>query len=422
VLDPFGNQIFSPINGNYSESVIIDHNGRSGATFQYSFQNFDGPPIAAISAAITCVNSGPDASVGLFTFSMDVHTPAAARMGLNKPVTIVAYQGVAAQSVITVSGVTNFELIPNPVLRQNLQLTNGYADEKELEYAKNLLHYRHKIGLKSIWKMQDYWAMRPALEQLADINNVDKASAFGRADLIKFFKNKFLPYVSKPVSRVLSSFVPELAPAFNAIGDHFAKAASGIPIRSMYRAMTQRPVTQKPQRKQKSGVIKPPQWRIVFFPTIITLPNSLIMKGGELFAVSTVKPLRLSFDVSTSTIDKFKIYGIQEDTAYHLPTGRDLWVFAVDATAAAKHDVRIIHGDPVSGTSAETAIYLAAHGRFNGVYPYPVTGELDDKLNVMRNPAFSEKMRWLAARGLPLAGNDPEAKPKITNIKHEINV
>ncbi len=409
-LDPFGNAIVPPFSPVQEQVVAVTPNEQVFASFHLSFHNYEGPPIAAISVEITA-SVATFSAVGTALYTIDCTVPAAARLGLNRPVVVVAYQGVAGGSVLTVGGVTNFELIPNPVLRQNLQLSNGYADEQELEYAKNLLHARHSLGLKSVWRLPDYWAMRPALEELSDLTKNEHAVAFGKADLLKFMKNKFLPALVKPVTQVLSGALPEFAPAFNALAAPFvSRAASGKPV--LYRAMNKRPTHAKP----KKGAIVGPTWRVVMFPTIITPENSLVMKGAELFAVSTVKPQKMEFPVFTKTVDGYKIYGITEDKPYPFPTGMDLWVFAINPIAAAKRQIIIIHGEPVTGSSAQTAIYLAAHGSHNGLFYPPVTGELDKNLNVQRCPAFDEKSRWLAARGVTLAGNDISANPKITNL------
>lgn len=444
-LDPFGNTISTAVPPSMNALMTFDPTNTNlfnGTTFHYSFQNMDGPPIAAIRVKIVGVGPTSAASSADMVVKADVAVPNAARPGVNKPVIVTAYQGVAAGSVLTLSGVTNFELIPNPVLRQNLQLENSYADERELEYAKGLLHNRHEVGIRSVWSLKDYWASRPILEELADVNRHEQALALSGADVVKFFKSKVVPFLVKPATQFASEAIPAAAPVFNALGkavtNWSAGAASGVPIRASaasglpfrapgpYRrsrfvanAMDRKPTIRTP--KMKSGVIMPVRWRAVAFPTILCAPGSSVMSGGMLYVATNAKPMNFRPTVQTKSRDGHIIYGLGRSDLYEHKLLGDVWVFPIDPASFVKGKLVPIDGPSVDGHSGDTAIYIASNGKFSGATTVPITGALDANLNVEPNPAFDAKSAWLGMRGIPLAGNAATAHPKVVNVSQVIS-
>jgi hypothetical protein len=446
LLDPFGNNI--PAAGE-SQNVFIPAAvngiptdvGSNVLSFHFTYSNPDAAPIAAVGISLIANYSSAPPAGSTYTITVDAMAPAAAKMGVNKAVVVVGYQGVAANSVITISGVTNFELVPNPVLRQNLALENSYADEAELEYAKNLLHNRHLVGIKSVWNLKDYWASRPILEELADVAKHEQALALSGADVVKFFKRKVVPRLIKPVVDAASAALPVAAPAFNALGkavsNWSSSAASGVPIAARasesktyvdYRAfaMDKSPfvafaMDTKPNFRSKPGVIVPAAWRVVTFPTLITNVNSMVTTSGLLFAATNVKPPGFKGIVFTRSINGFSIFGLARDDIYKHNLNCDVWVFPIDAAQFLKKKVLIVEGPELLGHSGDAAIWLAANSKIKGLCPIPITGSIDSNLNVELNPAFDAKRIWLANRGLNLAGNDVTAVPQVTNVSQVIN-
>nr|YP_052865.1 VP2 protein [Blotched snakehead virus] len=88
--------------------------------------------------------------------------------GTLRPVTIIAYESVATGSVLTLSGISNYELIPNPELAKNIQTSYGKLNPAEMTYTKVVLSHRDELGLRSIWSIPQYRDMMSYFREVSD--------------------------------------------------------------------------------------------------------------------------------------------------------------------------------------------------------------------------------------------------------------
>jgi hypothetical protein len=193
-------------------------------------------PVAAIQLAyqqVTTLNA--QASQALIQPSSVILTShSAGSPGSMFPVSIVAYSGVASGTVVSVAGVANYELIPNPALAQNVETYYGKRDPHGMDYVKAVMASRDRLGIRSVWKLEDYKNARPFFEELLepeigrskyhieafDWGNLLKVGA----QLLPFISNAIVPGTGAPVAGITQG----LTQLFSASGAPIA--ASGNPI------------------------------------------------------------------------------------------------------------------------------------------------------------------------------------------------
>lgn len=124
------------------------------------------------------------------------------RRGHNNKVSIVAYEGVATGSTITVSGISNFELIPNPGLQKNLQMRSSQVDPDESRYYKLLLARRSRLGIRTVSSLPMYHAMLADLEAYTDLDHTPQSLSFW----------KILRAIKSVAAPALSTIFPAAAP------------------------------------------------------------------------------------------------------------------------------------------------------------------------------------------------------------------
>lgn len=193
--------------------------------------------VKVIANTTSVVGSGPKPLPNMSVKVVgSAHALAASMPGMNMPTSLVAYQQVAAGTAITVSGVSNFELIPNPELRKNLPVKYGKVDPTELDYVKTILGMRDRLELRTVWPLKLYEQRSALLGEMSDLNKHEVATAFSFGDIIAFLKKaaRFaLPIASaafpaiSPIAGILNSYLTE-EQARAASGR--AIAASGVSI------------------------------------------------------------------------------------------------------------------------------------------------------------------------------------------------
>lgn len=148
--------------------------------------------------------------------------------GTNSPTALIAYQGVAAGSTMTVAGVSNYELIPNPSLQRNMHLTYGESRPHDMAYAKMMLSYRERLGIRSIFEIGEYNAFLARLDVYSDYSV--SAESFDFSSLLRTIKNLALP-VANALAPVMSAAFPAAAPVIGAANGLLhalmARSASG---------------------------------------------------------------------------------------------------------------------------------------------------------------------------------------------------
>lgn len=180
-------------------------------------------------------------------FSGILRSYSAATPGVQYPVTIIRYSGVSAGSVISVSGVANYELIPNPELARNVPTSYGRRDPRGMEYIKAVMANRDALGIRSIWTINDYREKMSLLSEIASYNSSEstEAMAFGLKDILNIIRMG-LPFADAilppPITNLVGAGMDAVEHVFGASGKPYA--ASGMPFAA----------TRRPQRRLNAAI------------------------------------------------------------------------------------------------------------------------------------------------------------------------
>nr|AKM16810.1 polyprotein [Infectious bursal disease virus] len=362
--------------------------------------------------------------------------------GALRPVTLVAYERVAAGSVVTVAGVSNFELIPNPELAKNLVTEYGRFDPGAMNYTKLILSERDRLGIKTVWPTREYTDFREYFMEVADLNSPLKiAGAFGFKDIIRAIRKIAVP--------VVSTLFPPAAPLAHAIGEGVdyllgdeaqaasgtaraasgkAKAASGRIRQLTLAADTGYEVVanmfQVPQNPVVDGILASPgilrgahnldcvlKEGATLFPVVITtLEDELTPKAlnSKMFAV--IEGVREDLQPPSQrgsfirTLSGHRVYGYAPDGVLPLETGRDYTVVPIDDVW---DDSIMLSQDPIPpivGNSGNLAIAYMDVFRPKVPIHVAMTGALDACGEIESVSFRSTKLATAHRLGMKLAG------------------
>jgi len=221
--------------------------------------NFLGRPVAAIGFSYNLVSPGTVptfATVTLGVLHVDVTSHSGAMPGTQYPVTIVAYEGVAAGTTISISGVANYELIPNPVLAQNIETYYGKPSQADMAYLKAVMARRDNLQLRTVQPIEDYKAAFGFYKELSNMHVGRTKFHIEAFDWGKLFQigKQLLPAVVPAISDAIIPGSGGIASMLTNLGTSMISAsgspisASGSPI-----AAIEYPVaaTGKPRRLNK---------------------------------------------------------------------------------------------------------------------------------------------------------------------------
>jgi hypothetical protein len=228
ILDPFGNTI--AVDG-WSGLYVANAGQQISVTWARSYNTSNNALAGPVGAIETLVRITPTLAIaaGSLGLSSTFKAQVGARKGVNQPIQFITYSGLTANAVITVSGVSNFEMLPNPTLRQNLPVTAARGDIQELQYLRDVMNSRKMFGIRSIYHLDDYEAMKPYFAEIADVTIHEKALAYSGSDFIAMLKRTFSPILGKLAEKganYIEKAVPALANRYLGI------AASGDPVLS----------------------------------------------------------------------------------------------------------------------------------------------------------------------------------------------
>lgn len=183
-------------------------------------------PVAAVELYLTSDKS--TSITGTIRSITTAHS--AARPGITSPTTIVAYEGVQSGASITVAGVSNYELIPNPELARNMETRYARTDPYGMIYTKYVLANRDRLGIRSVWPTNDYKARFPLFEELGVMKSdasITEAMAFGIHDVISWIRG-LVPAASDWANRMLPGS-GDVIKGINRTAGHllYGEAASG---------------------------------------------------------------------------------------------------------------------------------------------------------------------------------------------------
>jgi hypothetical protein len=396
-------------------------------------------PAGAIQITVTAQPGTALADTAVFTTGFAVQVPIGARSGVNGPINVITYQGVAPGSVITLSGWTNFDLVPNPALRQNMPVSYTNCDVGEVAWCKTVLGNRKKFELRSVWNLKDYQNSRHYLAEIADTQVHDRAAAYTFGDFISSMKSLFAPALKGAIQAGVSTLAshPFIGAAASGSAIRNVRAASGDPIQVKpldipmsrgfvgYAAGSQSYATRAyaldsglntdrvyamdardKVRNKKSRAIQVRDDRTVAFPVLTMRPGSNEATGAHLYAASSRDYAKFERTVKYHA-DGFYVQGLdrpQQD----LHLNRNVYLFPINADKFALGKIVVERGPIVAGHSVDAAIWLVCNGDFKGLLPYAITGGIDGS-HLIENEYFDTKQRFTNSHGILLAGNTPSA-------------
>jgi len=183
-------------------------------------------PVAALSLQYRAITTIPASVAPVVTLVGNVEAFSAAKSGTQWPISIVSFSGVNSGTVLSVTGVANYELVPNPELAKNVMTTFGKADFAGLQYVKEVFAMRNKLNIRSIWPIDVYRAQEQRFLEICDMNigrEKYHIEAFDWGNLLKIGMN-LLPGVA-------DAFLPGSGSVIKGIGGALGlQAASGQPI------------------------------------------------------------------------------------------------------------------------------------------------------------------------------------------------
>ncbi|AFR34026.1 polyprotein precursor [Culex Y virus] len=399
-------------------------------------------PVAAIKVHITFGNNTNGESTmnvdGSFTF----HVVGGATIGVNSPTVMIGYQGVASGSTITLSGVNNYELVPNPALQKNLPMSYGTCDPTDLNYVKYILSNREKLGIRSVMTLAQYAKMKMQMNIMTDYHVDDReASSFDFWHLLKQIKKLVVPVAST----MLPQFAPIIGAADNlanavlgnsASGQPIGNSASGLPIsmtrriKSAHSADT--PIgdsnwepTRNPEFNKLDVIYDVSHSSMALFP-VIMMDNDQVVPSDpeELFiAVSLTESLRKQIP----GIDTMPYYTIGGHRVYNaVSNGRVSTAPFLTSDYILLPCYQLFDGklatsktpNKVTGTSHQLALYAAEGLQKRGIMgkaPYAAfTGSVAGQ-SVGEVFGISLKSQLTDSLGIPLFGNSQGLKP-IQNL------
>jgi hypothetical protein len=173
-----------------------------------SFYTTSSQPVAAVRFSFATNNLVAGTSLAI---NGRINAINAAYPGVNYPITVVAYQGVAQNTQITISGVANYELLPNALLKRNLDVSYAPYRKKEMAYVKAIMAMRQRLELRTVQPIPEYRSKLALYHELASLDQHNLAMAFDWGDLIRGLKN-----IASPI---LSTFFPLASPLIGAAGN-----------------------------------------------------------------------------------------------------------------------------------------------------------------------------------------------------------
>lgn len=387
---------------------------------------------------------GANAALNLFLTSTALNS---SMEGVNWPITIISYQGMAAGQVLTISGIANYELVPNAALRKNLPTEYGPYDKDELDYVKMVLSRRNQFQIRSVQSIPSYNRNRGLYGEMARLDTNEIAEAFDWGRLLRNIKNIFAtgartvfpaaaPLVglaNDAADALLDRYLPEESRA--ASGLAIGRAASGFPIghaatgvaigsgrrmgRPIYESRASDYVpkleflgaetmdrTVGSKKLEIGGELTP---RGVLFPVIVFTDNipgrmeTYIAVPGNLamFLPETSREY-----ISESSNGK-RVYGYGGD-ASQLRLKGDMTLLPV-SRIENNHALIPDNAPVVFGTSGNAAMICADKGKFSGVPDEMVTGNMvkqGHRMVLMPNPAIMAKRQYADAIGMNLISGE----------------
>lgn len=360
-------------------------------------------------------------------------------LGYTSPTVIVSYQGVSPGSMITVAGVSNYELVPNPELQKNLELTYGEYKPHDLTYVKLLLANREKFGIRSIYDMGEYNALLSKFEPLTDYSV--SAESFDFGSLLKTIKDIAVPVASAliPGAAPVISGLNSLLGGASASGLALGKSASGRPRTyrplglSMDKCVNMMTGPMPTPSSSKEMILDFSDAGVALFPVILTMRGQVLSSEPTIVyaAMTLTEKLKNQIPELSSYpnyyVGEHRIYGCPDTPEMNIiygPIRQNLIstdMFMTPVFQLSNNKLTTITNPPViQGSSHQLALCVASQmlrmGRVGKVPSALFTGGVCDTF--VKSVLGTELKRALAkSSGLNLIGNSRGVDIRVSSVK-----
>ncbi|ALF95289.1 polyprotein [Victorian trout aquabirnavirus] len=354
--------------------------------------------------------------------------------GVLRPVTLVAYEKMTPQSILTVAGVSNYELIPNPELLKNMVTRYGKYDPEGLNYAKMILSHREELDIRTVWRTEEYKERTRAFNEITDFSSdLPTSKAWGWRDIVRGIRKVAAPVLSTifpmaaPLIGAADQFIGDLTKT-NAAGGRYHSHAAGGRHRDVMDSWTSGAQTGKFSLKLKNRLESnnyeeielPPPTKGVIIPVVHTVESAPGEAFGSLLIVIPGEYPEL-LDPNQQVLSHFEndtggVWGIGEDIPFE---GDDTVYTALPLKEIKKNGnivVEKILAGPAMGPSCQLGLSLLVNDIEEGVPRMVFTGEISgDEETII--PICGVDIKAIAAHehGLPLVGCQPGVDEVVAN-------
>nr|AGC00816.1 polyprotein [Infectious pancreatic necrosis virus] len=354
--------------------------------------------------------------------------------GVLRPITLVAYEKMTPQSILTVAGVSNYELIPNPDLLKNMVTKYGKYDPEGLNYAKMILSHREELDIRTVWRTEEYKERTRAFKEITDFtSDLPTSKAWGWRDLVRGIRKVAAPVLSTlfpmaaPLIGAADQFIGDLTRTNSAGGRYLSHAAGGRyhDVMDSWASGSEagsysKHLKTRLESNNYEEVELPKPTKGVIFPVVHTVESAPGEAFGSLVVVIPGAYPEL-LDPNQQVLSYFKndtgcVWGIGEDIPFE---GDDMCYTALPLKEIKRNGnivVEKIFAGPAMGPSSQLALSLLVNDIDEGIPRMVFTGEIaDDEETVI--PICGVDIKAMAAHehGLPLIGCQPGVDEMVAN-------
>nr|AAR10446.1 108-kDa polyprotein [Infectious pancreatic necrosis virus] len=354
--------------------------------------------------------------------------------GVLRPITLVAYEKMTPLSILTVAGVSNYELIPNPELLKNMVTRYGKYDPEGLNYAKMILSHREELDIRTVWRTEEYKERTRVFNEITDFSSdLPTSKAWGWRDIVRGIRKVAAPVLSTlfpmaaPLIGMADQFIGDLTKT-NAAGGRYHSMAAGGRHKDVLESWASggpdgkfsRALKNRLESANYEEVELPPPSKGVIVPVVHTVKSAPGEAFGSLAIIIPGEYPEL-LDANQQVLSHFandtgSVWGIGEDIPFE---GDNMCYTALPLKEIKRNGnivVEKIFAGPIMGPSAQLGLSLLVNDIEDGVPRMVFTGEIaDDEETII--PICGVDIKAIAAheQGLPLIGNQPGVDEEVRN-------
>jgi len=209
-VDPFGNILVAT---NLNRDITVSSAGTYTNTISLAFLQSYIQAFGVISGVQVSVSglSGSTVANTLAQVFVNATVHNAQRFGSTTQNVVAAYENVTVGSTLTINAVSNFELVPNAIMRANIPTQYGEHVPGLMEALEGLFGHREQLGLRTVWDLLDYQEKLADLLTMAVVNR-ENVQAADWGGVVRTFKDLALPmlYKSLPEAKLIVDLGTEL--------------------------------------------------------------------------------------------------------------------------------------------------------------------------------------------------------------------